>query len=467
MAFLWLSAVIFSLLVHLQCASASFWTVTSNYQFEYSVFTYGISDDSSTTYTTTNTINPTVTPTAQPASRTTDVSTYYNVDYVSVYYPPNAVPSTDLLSTGLPLTSTKGYVYKMMVTYTAPTHCTSSFTAVESEYVVIPTDVEDQVTGFSTEDNGLATTVWLNQDQAPFTSSTAYYYTNFVQYCRKPSSSLGKPSGGGGGGRCGDGDCVDMYDLAIVLATTIPATFFLVGFLESWIWFRRLMLGKGCLRGGTICWVFISLLVLCFTRTQSSRSAEDQKLLREQWSKMGSGRAFKLWWKWGFRRKYPQELLGPYSKNTVGITPPNPNVLLLHPAYAAPGNVAYGPPPPAPAPAPSTPGNVMYGSPPPGPPVFWSTQPPSVSGTTIMYGIPPPGQSVYWSTQPPHPGQATSPPPMQQYGQPMQPPAPYDNAGGIGTAPSPQPYQQYPIPPSSEKDPSTVTETRGTPPPKQ
>jgi hypothetical protein len=68
------------------------------------------------------------------------------------------------------------------------------------------------------------------------------------------------------------------------------------------------MMGKSAMRFGTVCWVLISLWVMCFTRMQDRRSADDQKLLAEKWKQMGSGAAFKAWWKWGFRHRYPEEV---------------------------------------------------------------------------------------------------------------------------------------------------------------
>jgi hypothetical protein len=156
-----------------------------------------------------------------------------------------------------------------------------------------------------------------------------------------------------------------MRTWIIVIACLIPGLFFL-GFLESWFWFRRLMMGKSAMRFGTVCWVLISLWVLCFTRMQDRRSADDQKLLAEKWKNMGSGAAFKAWWKWGFRHRYPEELLGQFSKTTAGIVPPGQP---LYPAMA------------------QTPGAFQ-----PGAPGGGGLQPvPGAHGQVYYYGPPPPG----------------------------------------------------------------------------
>lgn len=236
--------------------------------------------------------------------------------------------------------------------------------------VSIPTQVTAQISPSSTE-AGTTTdsygsvvykyeTWYLTAGAAPFHSSSDYYYEYYIASCSTPppSRSTGSSSGSGSGRSSSyDDDCYYycgsyLRTYIIVIASVIPALF-LLGFLESWFWFRRLMMGRSAMRFGTISWVLISLWILCFTRMQDRRSKEDQKLLAEKWKNMGSGAAFKAWWKWGFRHKYPEELLGQFSKTTVGIVPPGQ---LLHPEIsqipaaggpAAPGQVYYyGPPPP-------------------------------------------------------------------------------------------------------------------------
>jgi hypothetical protein len=183
-------------------------------------------------------------------------------------------------------------------------------------------------------------TWYLSANAAPFTSTDNYYYEYYIASCSTPPAAFrtGSTSGGDSGSGSRDDDSSSSSDSSrycyyryycgtplltwvIIVATIIPGLF-LLGFLESWFWFRRLMLGKSAMRFGTVCWVCLSLWVMCFTRMQDGRSKEDQKLLAEKWKNMGSGAAFKAWWKWGFRHRYPEELLGQFSKTTVGIVPP-------------------------------------------------------------------------------------------------------------------------------------------------
>jgi hypothetical protein len=237
----------------------------------------------------------------------------------------------------------------------------------------------------------------------------------------------------------------------------IPALF-LLGFLESWFWFRRLMMGKSAMRFGTVSWVLISLWVLCFTRMQDARSTEDQKLLHEKWKNMKSGAAFKAWWKWGFRHAYPVEHLGQYSKQTVGVVPVGEP---LHPAMAqAPPGFMPGPPPPG------APGQVYYyGPPPPG----WV---PTPDGQGFMppqgYMYPPPQQAGYYGgdlskaatnvssspvSQQPAMAQQPHAPVSPISTSPPQLPQPVYHAHD-GTAPNPPPQGPVPAPPV----PSTVSE---------
>ncbi|KAF2475580.1 uncharacterized protein BDR25DRAFT_331930 [Lindgomyces ingoldianus] len=287
----------------------------------------------------TRTIKSGVTPTVTAISTTTYARTYYDLQVVSVFYPPNAVGDSDLQPTTTTGQTTDVFFY-MPVVYTAPTTCSSSFEFTTTELVFIPSEVTDQVTATSKKTatttgygGGVTETWYLSQSAVPFTTSTEYYYTAYVSRCSKPyqytynsyyPSSTAR-SGGGNGGYSytycyGYGGCTSLKVWVIIIATLLPSLFVL-GFIESYFWFRRLMTGQGCLRFGTISWICISLWVACFTRSQSARSKEDQKMLREQWKNMGGWTRFKLWWKWGFRHSYPVSLLGQYSRNTVGYLP--------------------------------------------------------------------------------------------------------------------------------------------------
>lgn len=98
--------------------------------------------------------------------------------------------------------------------------------------------------------------------------------------------------------------------IAVIVIVSIVGFFFIVGFIENYYWFRRLMIGKNTLRLGTVSWILISLFMLFCTRKQPERELWDQGRLRREWDAMSAGTKFKLWLKWGFRLKYPVDLLG-------------------------------------------------------------------------------------------------------------------------------------------------------------
>lgn len=95
----------------------------------------------------------------------------------------------------------------------------------------------------------------------------------------------------------------------IIVAAVIPSII-LLGFVENFFWFRRLMLGKTCLRMGTVCWASIFIFVVGFTIIEKRRSPEDRAEFRQQWKTMQLKTKIKLWCQFGFRHRYPVAWLG-------------------------------------------------------------------------------------------------------------------------------------------------------------
>ena len=332
-------------------------------------------------------------------------------------------------------------------------------TVTTSASVDIPSQVTAQVSPTSVETYSSSTTydntvyVWetwyLSESAAPFTTTSDYYYSYYISDCSTPPAAYrtGSTSSGGGSSNGGintnDDDssydscyyyyCTSRIRVWIIIIVSIIPSLFLLGFLESWFWFRRLMLGKSAMRFGTCCWVLISLWVLCFTRMQDRRSTEDQKLLAEKWKSMGSGAAFKAWWKWGFRHRYPEELLGQFSKTTVGIVPPGQP---LHPAMVqTPGAFQPG-----------APGQVYYyGPPPPG----WVQAPNGGFVPPQGYMYPPPQQAGYYGDMTKD-GTVVSQSPVSAMGH-LQPQQQMGNASPI----APQAHQPvYPAPQNGAHTPT-------------
>jgi hypothetical protein len=374
--------------------TSAFWTYTSRYAAMVSVSPYTRTNGVVSTYTITDrrrTVKPTVVPKATPTSVTTYYSTYANLEIEYQYFGLNAVAETDLIpeqetSVMNSMSVSSTITFYMPVTMTAPASCPTQFTVTTSATVTVPSQVWSQITPSSKVDGGVTTrgnyyvysvqTWYLSAGSAPFTSTSDVNYRYYIASCSVPPAArttsartTGTSTSGGGSSSDNNNYSSSRYcsgysyycgtslkTWIIIIASVIPGLF-LLGFLESWFWFRRLMMGKSAMRAGTICWVLISLWILCFTRMQDARSKED--LLQEKWKNMGSGAAFKAWMKWGFRRGYPVEHLGQFSSTTVGVVPAgqplNPAMAQTQPGFTP------GPPPPGP------PGQVYYyGPPPPG-----------------------------------------------------------------------------------------------------
>ncbi|KAJ4299256.1 hypothetical protein N0V90_004500 [Kalmusia sp. IMI 367209] len=456
-------------------AQSAFWTYTSRFQDCYYPYTYY--DGDTTSMSTWCDIKSTVTPTVSPTSTSTYSYSTGDLELVYAWYTSNAVAESDIIpysrydpdaTTTTETTTSTYHVFSMQVTYTAPTYCETPFTVTTNASVSVPTEVLDQVTPFmvitstptpTRRATYVFETWYFSEGDVPFTSSDDYYYTAYVEECSLPyyayPTYTGSSSGGYGGGTSGSGSgsgsgssddwevcylysgCTSLKTWIIIIAALIPSLFVL-GFFESYFWFRRLMLGKGCLRFGTIFWICISLWVACFTRTQSRRSPEDQKLLREKWKNTSFGTAIKLWFRWGFRHRYPVPLLGQYSRNTVGIVPegqplpvpgmPPPGAFYPSGAPAPGQGQVYYPPPQGWVPAPNGQG---YPMPPPGQaymagangaPQYYgeqSKEAPSVTTTTVspVNGAPQPVPSPVsptLSSQPPPPHVAEAPSPTPQ-----------------------------------------------------
>ncbi|KAF1837639.1 hypothetical protein BDW02DRAFT_627751 [Decorospora gaudefroyi] len=381
--------------------TSAYWTYTSRFveQVTTSLYTYAYYSSVTTdTYTITREIKSDVVPTVTPTYVYSDYY-YYSYDdlqIIEAYYPTGAVAETDLLpyydlyaeetSTTSTSTTYTSIEFSMPVTMTAPASCPTVFTVSATASVDVPSQVTAQVSPTSVDTSSYTSTFdstifvyetwYLTPSAAPFTSTLDPTYYYYIESCSIPPEPYFTGSSSPGSRNGDDWDSSPatscyyyscdhpLYIWVIVIVTVIPGLF-LLGFLESWFWFRRLMMGRSAMRFGTVCWILMSLWVLCFTRMQDRRSPEDRKLLVEKWKNMGSGAAFKAWIKWALRHKYPEELLGQYSRMTVGIVPPGqplpgtmaqvaggfqPDALgggMMQPVPGAPGQVFYyGPPPP-------------------------------------------------------------------------------------------------------------------------
>ena len=300
------------------------------------------------------TLPPSATP--QSSATYTDGYDYDNdvagVATVSLYYRPGVLPSSAYTTVSDPYpfqSASATTTYVQTVAYVAPTECASQFTAVTTSTFSLPDQVTDQLTieatSAFTSINAAGyygrptTTVFATLASTITPSGQALssdaYYVEYVQSCysftvypqasASPTSRFGGSGGGGGGGGSG-GDNGARPDNAttcnsawhdcgsgpkywgIIVAAVLPAVF-LLGFVESLLWYQRLMTGKSALRFGTVCWILLCPPFIFLTRRVPSRSEDDQQMLREQWTAKG----FKRWSDWPdiqFRHRYPVEELG-------------------------------------------------------------------------------------------------------------------------------------------------------------
>ncbi|KAH8694533.1 hypothetical protein BGZ61DRAFT_452058 [Ilyonectria robusta] len=417
-------------------AYASQWTVTSYYAVVETTSTYSTytEDWAVDTYTQTITLKPSAVEDFSVSATSTYVSedTYYDVKIVEVYYDPTDVDSSDIVPTSTYNSDDYTYTYYYQeVFYTAPASCETAFTVQTYVDVYIPSEVRDQITPSSVttytssyDDGGKYTMVqaFLSEGEVSLSSATTkdFIQSYYLDDCINPTATgSDRYNGDYGYGDDNDDDddssssgggygytvcslygygCTSLQTWIIIIASVLPGLFVL-GFIESFFWFRRMMLGKAALRFGTICWVLLTLLVLCFTRHSPARNKADAPALREQWNAMSIGTRIKLWFRWGFRHAYPIELLGPDPKTFKDPRPAD--------GTQPPPMMYMGPPGPNGQPPP-----MMFMGP-PGPngqPQMMMMGPPGPDGQPQMMMVP-------VQMPPPVEGQ----PPMQYYPYPQYP----------------------------------------------
>lgn len=488
------------------------WTVTSYVALQPTVSTYAYTYGTSvTTYTDTYTglitVKPGITPTATPTSTSTRTRSYGSLEVVYMYVDGDKVPTSDIVPTSTYDRSATAYTYDQTYTsyvqevvWTAPSSCPVAFTVETYQRVTdIPTEVLEQRTDLSTEasvstaydgDKYTIVTAYVPASAFPQLTTTAstddYYYSYYVRRCTNPTAigtaryptrtttSRYPTSTSIYTGNSSDDSDSDYWwyysnvlqTWAIVLAAVLPGIF-LIGFFESYFWFRRMMVGKFSLRFGTCCWIFLIWPIIFATRRCPARDDETQKTLREQWKKVGFGTALGLWFRWGFRHRYPVDLLGAHPQ----YHNPDPNAPAVAPMAGAPGTgfVYYiqGPPGPDGKPtfqqvmlpanqlpegfkfAPQSMVAVPQGGAPPGPP------------TAMYYPYPQAPQPAYVAPQTTTRQQAEeASPALPPRSPPPTVPSPLSSAPQAPTSPPP------PVPavsPQSDVQPRNVTagEERG------
>lgn len=352
------------------------WIVTGYY--EQDVYTQDSYYYGSEVVTTVTQFSPTATLPAEALSTITSTDTSYDsYTIVEKLYPTGYGVEKDSDSyLGYYSLDTDGNyhttLYKVNVTYSAPTGCSTQWTTTSAVEVTPPAEVRNllpkgTVASSTSIDNSqpfqpttyLYDVVFVDPTQVPSAdlSSASYYNKPTASYNGVGCQYTGDSSSGYYGGYYyGDYDYdnwftskwgmgIGISGLALVLITTLgwAGLFFFLGMIEAWVRFRRLMTGWQTRRGFPLFWAFscfpISLFFLfCFRKGFRARSREDADILKQRWDAMGFGTKLRLYFVWGFRFKYPT-VLGPAPPRVAGNKKPSesgPRLLETPPATAAP-----------------------------------------------------------------------------------------------------------------------------------
>lgn len=232
-------------------------------------------------------------------------------------------------------------IYVVNLTYSAPTGCSTQWTTTAAATVSPPSAVGDLLPR-----TAVSTSLSVDSSE-PFSPTTYTYDYVWVDPTQIPRSSLGclsdefypstlyegsgchyKGNGcyytgnydgyyGYGGPWYNDAYGFGISPLAIMLICILGwvGLFFILGIIEAWVRFRRLMTGWQTRRGLPVCWAFmvlpITLLFLCcFRKGYRARNAADAAFLQQKWNDMSFWKKLRLFFVWGFRYRYPS-MLGP------------------------------------------------------------------------------------------------------------------------------------------------------------
>ncbi|KAJ5295080.1 hypothetical protein N7508_009901 [Penicillium antarcticum] len=353
--------------------SAAPWIVTEIYQQDIVTESYGYGYPDEVT-TQIEKITPTATLPAEALSTITSTETLGSYTVIEKLYPTG-------YGSAAPYDYAYGYhadsdgnihstIFKVNLVYTAPTGCSTKWTSTVEAEVTPPFEIRND---FPYETGTASTSV---DDAQPFQPTTYFFdvihvdptqipsYTlSSLSYYNAPTSvaggascqytstsdstsstSSGTSSGYYTGGYYGNGYYgyydddnwftskwglgVGISGLAITLICVLGwiGLFLILGFIEAWVRFRRLMTGWQTRRGLPLFWCFlifpITLFFLfCFRKGFRARSREDAEVLKKRWDAMPFGTKLKLYFLWGFRFKYPP-VLGPAPARVQGSKKP-------------------------------------------------------------------------------------------------------------------------------------------------
>lgn len=265
-------------------------------------------------------------------------------------------------------------IYVVNLTYTAPTGCSTQWTTTTYATVTPPSSIEALLPRTAT-----STSLSVDKTSSPFSPTTYTYVYVWVEPTQVPSTSLAclsdesRPTALYSGSKCqytGSDICGYYYGgnddgyeewyndsswwgispLALILVCILGwvGLFFILGIIEAWVRFQRLMTGWQTRRGFPLFWAFmllpVSLFCLCcFRKGYRSRNAGDAAFLQQKWRDTSAWKKVKLFIVWGFRFKYP-DVLGPAPMRVKQSKRPGKNAgpPLLN--VSPPQTALYGPP---------------------------------------------------------------------------------------------------------------------------
>ncbi|EAW12115.1 uncharacterized protein ACLA_060700 [Aspergillus clavatus NRRL 1] len=341
----------------LQCPSfavAAPWIATKLYEASEHTYRYAYE-------TTTETTIQEITPTAAPMPAALSTATFVTsprygdaVTVVQVLYPSGAGAAATYDRYGYYDTGHVTTDYYVNMVYSASGSCSTQSPFTTALPVDVPGYLRGAVPATST------TTTYSVDSSRPFQPTT---YTNalaFIDPTQLPASSLSSLSdlympytmrygcydsnyGSGSSRYGGSSDYSDRYyhdfwfdyPYAIVIIPVVAwfVLWLIIGLIENWFQFRRLMKGWQARRGFPISWCMvapiISCLLLCFScKGFQARSVDEAQVLKEKWNQMGFWKKIGLWLRWGFGFSYPSILgsppdkVGRPSKRPVAATAP-------------------------------------------------------------------------------------------------------------------------------------------------
>jgi hypothetical protein len=361
----------------LSFVSAAPWIVTSYYELDlYTAEGYTDTDFGITYSATIESQIVEITPTASVSPLTTSTIVISNDEYdggpitvVEVLFPsvPAAAAATTTTMEAV-ATSTRVYTsYYVNLVYTAPASCSTSWVSTTAVPVDVPYEIEGAIKPTS------VSTSYSTDNSQPFQPVTITQAMAYIAPSQLPSSSLSELSSqygpytiydgsvpcsyyssGSGSSSSGDSSSSNdggyyygdntywLYDsyygispLGIILICVLGwfGLFLIIGLIENYFQFQRLMKGWQARRGLPISWCMLAPIVSCillaFSRKGFQARTEDEaKEMKTKWDETGFWKKVGLWLQWGFRWKYPPMLPGPAparvgrpSKRPVPVTP--------------------------------------------------------------------------------------------------------------------------------------------------